>query len=52
MFNLKDFTEYTNQPIQNKSVLCWEKKSGYFFLTASQYADTIGTQPKIVGVEE
>lgn len=50
MFNLKDFTEYTTQSIENKSVLCWE--NGYFFLTANQYADIIGTKPMIVGVEK
>ena len=55
MFNLKDFDAWDGaSSLENKSILAWTKKEGYFFLTYSQAKERYSSgDPFIIkGVEK
>jgi len=49
MNNIKDFEEYTNQPIKDKTLLVWSKVSGYHFLDFGEW-ECVTRTTRIIGV--
>ena len=54
MYSLADFEEYKGQEINNKSILAWSKRIGYFFLTYHSFLLAMSEcgDFKVIGVEK
>lgn len=54
MYNITDYKEYKGQPVDGKSVLCWGKGTGYFFMSFHSYLLAMSESPvfKVVGIQK